>query len=125
MRWKKLHRRDLPQTLAMLRRQEWRAVPLTARLCREGRPALPLPLEASLYACRAPQPCAVRPSQPTAVHPNGRTACSGERVKIQILLPSASSDFARARPIRPVPPVMSTFILIPRIRFQRLSKQAV
>lgn len=59
MRWKKLHRRDLPQALAMLRAEEWRAVPLTARLCREGRPALPLPLEAAVYACRAPQPCAV------------------------------------------------------------------
>jgi predicted GNAT family acetyltransferase len=55
VRWEKARRQDLQELLAVLLEQEWRAVPLTARLLREGRAALPLSLEATLHLYRGPR----------------------------------------------------------------------
>ena len=70
---------------------------------------------ACISLASSPQPCAVRPSQPAAVTPCGRLDAArwGSRVSSQTLCPSASRERVRARPMRPVPPVISTFIVFP------------
>jgi GNAT superfamily N-acetyltransferase len=52
MKWRRAGKRDLSQILAFLLSNEWRAVPFTSRLCRQGKKALPTSLEASVLFCR-------------------------------------------------------------------------
>jgi ribosomal protein S18 acetylase RimI-like enzyme len=52
MRWKRASKRDLPELIDFLRRREWRAVPFTSRLRRQGRAVFPARLEASILICR-------------------------------------------------------------------------
>ena len=52
MKWRRAGKRDLSQLLAFLLPNEWRAVPFTSRLRRQGRKAFPTPLEASVLVCR-------------------------------------------------------------------------
>jgi ribosomal protein S18 acetylase RimI-like enzyme len=52
MKWRRAGRRDLSQILSFLLPNEWRAVPFTSRLCKQGRKALPTSLEASVLICR-------------------------------------------------------------------------
>jgi N-acetylglutamate synthase-like GNAT family acetyltransferase len=52
MKWRRAGKRDLPQLLAFLLPNEWRAVPYTSRLRRQGNKAFPTSLEASVLICR-------------------------------------------------------------------------
>lgn len=49
MHWSRARRHDLPQLLAFLRQQEWRAVPMSSRLRLKDRAALPAPPEAAVH----------------------------------------------------------------------------
>jgi len=55
MKWWRAGKRDLSQLLAFLLDNEWRAVPYTSRLRRQGRKAFPTSLEASVLICREGQ----------------------------------------------------------------------
>ncbi len=52
MTWRHAGKRDLSQLLAFLLPNEWRAVPYTSRLRRQGKKAFPTSLEASVLICR-------------------------------------------------------------------------
>jgi len=52
MKWRRAGKRDLSQLLAFLLPNEWRAVPYTSRLRRQGKSAFPTYLEASVLICR-------------------------------------------------------------------------
>ena len=52
MKWRRAGKRELSQLLAFLLPDEWRAVPYTSRLRRQGKSAFPTPLEASVLICR-------------------------------------------------------------------------
>lgn len=52
MKWRRAGKRDLSELLAFLLPNEWRAVPYTSRLQRQGKKAFPTPLEASVLFCR-------------------------------------------------------------------------
>jgi len=52
MKWRRAGKRDLSQLLAFLLPNEWRAVPYTSRLRRQGKSAFPTSLEASVLICR-------------------------------------------------------------------------
>jgi predicted GNAT family acetyltransferase len=52
MKWRRARKRDLSELLAFLLPNEWRAVPCTSRLMRQGRKSFPTSLEASVLICR-------------------------------------------------------------------------
>jgi hypothetical protein len=52
MKWRRAGRRDLSQLLGFLLAREWRAVPYTSRLRKQGKAVFPTPLEASVLICR-------------------------------------------------------------------------
>jgi GNAT superfamily N-acetyltransferase len=52
MKWRRAGKRDLSELLAFLLPDEWRAVPFTSRLRRQGKRAFPSSLEASVLICR-------------------------------------------------------------------------
>jgi GNAT superfamily N-acetyltransferase len=54
MRWIKASKRDLPALTRFLTAQEWRAVPFTSRLRRQGEAVFPSRLEALILICRGP-----------------------------------------------------------------------
>ncbi len=52
MTWRRAGKRDFSQLLAFLLPNEWRSVPYTSRLHKQGRKAFPTSLEASVLICR-------------------------------------------------------------------------
>jgi GNAT superfamily N-acetyltransferase len=52
MKWRRAGKRDLTQLLEFLLPNEWRAVPFTSRLHKQGRISFPSSLEASVLICR-------------------------------------------------------------------------
>jgi len=52
MKWRRAGKRDLSELLAFLLLDEWRAVPYTSRLRKQGRKSFPTSLEASVLICR-------------------------------------------------------------------------
>jgi predicted GNAT family acetyltransferase len=52
MKWRRAGKRDLSELLAFLLHSEWRAVPYTSRLHKQGRKSFPTALEASTLICK-------------------------------------------------------------------------
>jgi predicted GNAT family N-acyltransferase len=52
MKWRRAGKRELSELLAFLLPNEWRVVPYTSRLQRQGRKSFPTSLEASVLFCR-------------------------------------------------------------------------
>jgi GNAT superfamily N-acetyltransferase len=52
MKWRRAGKRDMAPLLSFLLPNEWRAVPFTSRLNRQGRRSFPTSLEASVLICR-------------------------------------------------------------------------
>ena len=89
MKWRRAGKRDLSELLAFLLPDEWRAVPYTSRLHKQGRKSFPTSLEASILICR----------QGTEIQGTMMITSTG------LLLPafSRSPDDARILPPAPFP----------------------